>query len=209
MTEVRELDRYERAARAYRRELGLEHRSYMDPMTLLVKTKHADPSFDYCRVPDGALGPNDGSYDSERNTISLTESVFRGMNAGVPRARMTVAHELSHYRWQHKGTRHRSSAAVQAIEGIARKRDEQQAKQFAPIFLAPEYLVPEEYSVSLLMERFGLSRASAEIRADEIRKVRGFRNRKKRPLSPRIKQLLSEAKESGLKIRTEIEEGDK
>ena len=197
----------ERLARAFLRSTGLEDQIKPDMMTIISKLKHLDPSFGYRRVADAKMPDADARWCSDVTEISMRESVFVGMQRGEPRARMTVAHELSHYLLKHKGHLNRS-AVKSAVEISVRRiaQQESEARRLAPRILAPEHLVPEGASVEDIMTTFGLSYEAALIRKDEVEALRRRERGEKRPLPQSIIDYLKEAKRRGHPVRTDLGE---
>lgn len=195
----------EEIARGFLRKLGLEHQVRPDMMTIISKLKHVDPSFKYRRVPDRDMPDAEASWNSKDTEISMRESVFVAMQRGEPRARMTVAHELSHYLLKHEGHLNRSPVRS-AVEVSVRRivHQESEARRLAPRILAPEHIVPDNASIEDIVSLFGLSQEAAAIRKDEIEAVRRRRRGEKRPLPQSIVDFLKEAKRRGIPIRTDL-----
>jgi hypothetical protein len=198
-------DELENTARAFLRKIGLENQVKPDMMTIISKLKHVDPSFEYRRVPDSEMTEAEARWSSRDTEISMRESVFVAMQRGEPRARMTVAHELSHYLLKHEGQLNRST--VKSSAEVAVKRiviQESEARRLAPRILAPEHLVPEDASIHDIIEMFALSYEAAAIRKDEIDALRRRRRGEKRALPQSIIDFLKEAKRRGIPIQTDL-----
>jgi Zn-dependent peptidase ImmA (M78 family) len=197
----------EEIARTCLRRLGIEDQVRPDLMTVIIKIKHADPSFNYARIPDHELPEAEAQWDSERRVIRMRESVFAGMQRSEPRARWTVAHELAHGFLGHSGLLNRSAVRSASERTVARiQQQESEARRLAAMLLAPEHLVPEPVDVDMLIDRFGLSAESAAIRKAEIEAIRRRRRGEKRPLPRSVVDFLLEAKRRGVELRTELEE---
>lgn len=195
----------EAVARKFLRIIGLEHQVRPDIMTVISKLKHVVPSFGYRRVPDAEMPDADAQWSSDDFEVSMRESVFVGMQRGDPRARMTVAHELSHYLLGHQGLLNRS--AVKSIAEISVRSiisQEAEARRLAPIILAPEHLIPDPASIDDLTAMFGLSQQAAAIRRDEVDAIRRRRRGEPRPLPQSIIDYLKEAKRRGVPVRTDL-----
>jgi Zn-dependent peptidase ImmA (M78 family) len=127
------------------------------------------------------------------------------MQRGEPRARMTIAHELSHYLLGHKGYLNRRAVKSNAELSVQRIiNQESEARRTAPIILAPEHLIPEVASLEDLMSMFGLSQQAAAIRKEEIDRLRRRRRGEPRPLPQSIVDFLKEAKRRGHPVRTDL-----
>lgn len=197
----------ETVARTFLRKIGLEYQVKPDMMTIISKLKHVDRNFGYRRVPDVEMPDAEACWYSEDTEISMRESIFVAMQRGEARARMTVAHELSHYLLKHEGHLNRSPVKS-AVEVSVRRivHQESEARRLAPRILAPEHLVPEGATVEAFMTMFGLSHEAAVIRKDEVEALRRRMRGEKRPLPQSIIDYLKEAKRRGHPVRTELSE---
>jgi Zn-dependent peptidase ImmA (M78 family) len=188
----------EAVARNFLKRIGLEHQIRPDMMTIISKLKHVVPSFNYQRVPDADMPNAEAQWLSDDFVLKMRESVFVEMQRGQPRARMTVAHELSHYLLRHKGLLNRSTQKTISEIAVAHvRRQESEARRLGPIILAPEYLVPEGVTVEQIVEMFGLSVEAATYRKDEIEAVRRRARGQLRPLPTSIADYLEESKRRG------------
>jgi IrrE N-terminal-like domain len=195
----------EAVVRNFLRKIGLERQIRPDMMTVISKLKHVVPSFNYRRVPDEEMPEAEAHWYSEDFELSMRESVFVGMRRGEPRARMTVAHELSHYLLAHKGYLNRNVTKSNAEMSVQRiVNQESEARRTAPIILAPEYLVPEGATAEEIVSTFGLSQQAAVIRKEEIEVIRRRRRGEPRPLPQSIVDYLTEAKRRGYSVRTDL-----
>jgi Zn-dependent peptidase ImmA (M78 family) len=141
-------------------------------MTIITKIRRANPSFKYGRVPDRDMPEAEAQWESDNSVLRMRESVFVGMQRSEPRARMTVAHELSHFILGHEGLLNRRT--VRSVNEVAVdriRRQESEARRLAPVLLAPEHLVPDPVTLDVLMDAFGLSQGAAIIRKDEIEAI--------------------------------------
>lgn len=207
MSMYRSDEELEAKARAVRRSLGVENQHRIDLMTVIVKLKGALPGFDYRRVPDNELPDAEAQWDSQRRTITMRESVFAGMQRHEARARMTVAHELSHLLLDHEGIRNRSITKTPA-ERFARdiRREESEATRLAQRILAPAYLVVDNDTPEDIAFRFGLSMQAAIIRRDEINDLNRRAAGKGRPLPSVVVDFLKEAKRRGQTVTTQLDD---
>jgi Zn-dependent peptidase ImmA (M78 family) len=146
-------------------------------------------------------------WHSDSRVIAMRESVFTGMQNQVPRARMTVAHELSHYLHRHEGALNRSveKTGIEKAVPIIRFQ-EREATRTGPILLAPEHLVPEGADVATIVKMFGLSNEAAAYRKEEIDGIRRRRRGELRPLPQSIVDYLKEAKRRGHDVRTPLDD---
>ena len=200
-------EEFEDVGRQFLARLGLEYRVCPDMLTMIVKLKGVDANFNYRRVADQLLPNAEAQFFSDDNEITMRESVFGAMQANDPRARFTIAHELSHYARGHKGFLNRSTNQVhKAVSGLVIKHQEAEANRLAPILLAPEHLVSDNITVDELVNQFRLSTSAAIIRKEEIERLRRRRRGEPRPIPESIKEILRQAKREGLNIRTPIDD---
>lgn len=197
---------FEAEARKFRVELGMEFVKRPDMLTVITKVKHNDRRFNYRRTPDARLPHDEARWCSDEHEIEMRESVFIGIQGGNARHRFTVAHELCHYRLGHRGLLNRTTNQMhKGISSAEVKHQESEANRFAPIFLAPEYLVPEGASAEAIADMFGLSIHAAVLRKEEIERVRRRRRGELRPLPESIAEFLREAKRQGHDIKTKLD----
>jgi Zn-dependent peptidase ImmA (M78 family) len=188
----------EAVARNFLKKIGLEYQVRPDMMTIISKLKHEVRSFKYERVPDEKLPHAEAQWLSDDFVLKMRESVFVQMQQGQPRARMTIAHELSHYLLKHKGLLNRSTQKTMSEIAVPLvRRQESEARRLGPVILAPEYLVPEGATADDIARMFGLSAEAASYRKDEIGAVRRRASGQGRPLPASIANYLEEAKRRG------------
>ena len=200
-------EQLEEMVRAFLKRISLEYQVRPDLMTVILKIKHIDGRFNYSRVPDHELPASEAQWDSANMLVRMRESVFVGMQRNEPRARMTVAHELSHYLHGHKGLFHRKAGILISDISIASVRhEESEAKRTGPIILAPEYLTPEGTSAEEISSMFGLSDEAALYRYEEVERIRRRRKGERRPLPQSIIDYLREARRRGHPVRTDLDD---
>jgi hypothetical protein len=159
-------------ARKFLSRLGIEDLVRPDLMTVIVKIKHTNPAFNYARVPDRDMPDAEAQWDSDNYCLRMRESVFVAMQRGEPRARMTVAHELSHFILGHQGLLNRRAVKSATEVAVTRIRyQESEARRLAPVLLAPEHQVSEQLSVDVLIDTFGLSPDAAALRKCRFRSI--------------------------------------
>ncbi len=185
-------------ARNFLKKIGLEHQIQPDMMTVISKLKHVVPSFKYQRVPDNDMPNAEAQWLSDDFILKMRESVFVEMQRGHARARMTIAHELSHYLLKHKGLLNRSTQKTMSEIAVPLvRRQESEARRLGPIILAPEYLVPEGATAEEIVRMFGLSAEAASYRKDEVDAIRRRARGQGRALPTSIVNWLEEAKRRG------------
>lgn len=205
MSRYRTDDELEGRAKAIRQKLGLEAQPHIDLMTVIQKLKGAFPGFGYKRVRDEELPDAEAQWDADRLTILIRESVFRGMQRNEARARMTVAHEISHFLLNHDGIRNRSLVKT-AAERFARevKREESEATRLAPRLLAPSYLINSDDTPETISRRFGMSLEASAIRREEVNTLERRAKGLKRELPSVVVDFLREAKRRGQQVTTDL-----
>jgi Zn-dependent peptidase ImmA (M78 family) len=195
----------EATVRAFLKNIGLEHQVRPDMMTVISKLKRVVPTFAYRRVPDHKMPDAYAQWNSDDFELRMRESTFIGIQRDEPRARMSVAHELSHYLHRHKGLLNRSlQKSGTEVEVQRYINQESEARRTAPIILAPEYLIPEYATVDIVETKFGLSHQAAVLRKEEIDGIRRRRRGEPRPLPQSIIDYLKEARRRGVPIRTDL-----
>ena len=207
MNRYRTDEELEEIVRRFLQQLGLESKIRPDIMTILVKVKREFPGFNYKRMPDSQMQNEEAQWNSDTLTLSVRESVFMAMQRDEPRARMTLAHELSHFLLSHHGIRNRSvSPKTYELKARNIRAQETEAKRCAAIILAPESLVSENPNTEELIEKFGLSRVAAVVRLEEILRIRRRARRELRDLPQKVSDLLREAQRGGKKLRTILDD---
>jgi hypothetical protein len=195
----------EAIVRIFLRKIGLEHQVRPDMMTVISKLKHVVPSFAYRRVPDHEMPDAYARWNSTDFELQMRESTFVGIQRDEPRARMSVAHELSHYLHRHTGLLNRSlQKSSTEVEVQRYVNQESEARRTAPVILAPEHLVPDGASVDIIETKFGLSHQAAVLRKEEVERIRRRRRGEPRPLPQSIIDYLKEARRRGQPIRTDL-----
>jgi len=147
----------------------------------------------------------DALWDSENRTMSMRESIFVGMQQGDAHARFVVFHEISHYVLGHEGTRTRAVEKVRGYSGAKVKHEESEASRLAVVLMAPEHLIPENATPEKISEMFGMSLTAAIIRKEEVDRVRRRRRGEFRPLPESVKEVLRNARNQGMNIRTQLD----
>jgi Zn-dependent peptidase ImmA (M78 family) len=187
--------------------VGIEQQVRPDLLTIITKIKRANPAFNYERVPDHEMLDAEAQWDSENCVLRMRESVFAGMQRGEPRARMTVAHELSRFILGHTGLLNRSTVKLASERAVERIRhQESEASRLAPALLAPEHQVPDQADVNVLMDEHGLSAEAAGYRKAKIEAIRRRRRGEKQPLPRSVVDFLREAQRRGVDVRMELDD---
>lgn len=192
--------------RAFLRKIGLEDVRRPDLMTMIVKSKVAFPGLGYRRMPDADLPNKEAQWDSERMTLIMRESIFRGMNRQEPHARITVAHELAHFILGHEGVHNRSLGVSYDDFASAVLYHESEASRCSRVLLAPEHLIPENSEISVIAYEFGLDPEIAALRKREIEAIRRNQVTSQRRLPSKVRDFLRDAKRRGKNIRTRIDD---
>ena len=78
---------------------------------------------------------------------------------------MTIANEIGHFAMNNSGIRNRSTAQTPAgLLLLETRKEESEARRFAAMFLAPNYLLSSTDTVDDIVDRFGMSFEAAIIR---------------------------------------------
>ena len=150
------MKRLSSASRFCRAELGLQNQSRPDLMTAIEKLTTSFRHFSYQQIPDAEMPGAEAQWDARKGVLRMRESVIAAMQRGEPRARMTIANEIGHFAMRHSGARSRS--ATQTTAGrllLEAKKEESEARRFAAMFLAPNYLLSSTDTVEDIVDRFG------------------------------------------------------
>ncbi len=176
---------------------GVRH---LDMMTLIVKAKEYLPGFNYVRVPDHEMPDVEGMYNPDAKLLAIPERIFSDMNNDKPRARFTIAHEVSHAILGHAEIRFRHTE-LKAYERakLNIRREESEANRAAAFILAPDHIVSTCNSVEEVMTKCGPSRKAAEIRKSEFDADQRRKSGQQRPLPFKVTEFLRDAKKKGYK----------
>ena len=183
--------------RAY---LGIEQVARPNMLPVLSKAQQLFRDFSYRRVPDGEL-PEGKEASHEEGEIRFADRTFQALERDESRARFTAAHEFAHYILRHPEVRFRG-AQIRPYEASKRsvRVEESEANQFAALFLAPDNLIRETDTVSELIERFGISLRTAQIRKAEIDADQRTRRGELRQLPSKVIDFLTRQQKQGYRV---------
>lgn len=194
---------FEEFGRKLRQRLSIEYQLRPDLLTTIVKLKTYDRKFNYSRVRDDLMPDGEAQWDSDKGVIRLRESTFQSMQRGQPRARFVASEEMMHYLLGHEGILNRNTEKTIVETAVARIRNqESEARRAAAIFLAPEYLAPDEVTPRIVADLFAISLEAATFRTAEIERLRRRRLGLERPLPRFAIDFLSEAKRRGRDVKS-------
>ena len=148
----------------------------------------------------------EAQWDARKGVLRIRESVIAAMQRGEPRARMTIANEIGHFAMRHAGARSRST--TQATTGrllLEAKKEESEARRFAAMFLAPNYLLSSIDTVEEIADRFGLSFEAAMIRKGEFDAFQRRASGQRRELPSVVVDYLKDAQRRGVRLRTDLD----
>jgi Zn-dependent peptidase ImmA (M78 family) len=123
------------------------------------------PNFEYEIVPDAELGDAEATTSMTKQVIRISQSCYDHARQGVSRYAFTLAHELGHL-FLHTG-RPASLARGTAIKPYV--DPEWQADNFAAAFLMPKNGVLQCRSVAEIVQKYGVSKQAAQIRAKTLK----------------------------------------
>jgi Zn-dependent peptidase ImmA (M78 family) len=195
----------EQRVKALRRELGLESQSRPDLRTVIEKLTARFRHFSYQRVPDAEMPDAEAQWDARKSLLRMRESVIGAIQRGEPRARMAIANEIGHFAMRHSGVSNRST--IQTRTGkllVEARKEESEARRFAAMFLAPNYLLSSFDMVEDIVDRFGLSFEAAMIRKGEFDAFQRRASGHRRELPSVVVDYLKEAQRRGAKLRTDL-----
>ena len=156
----------EEYALAVRRALGVLDGSAVDMLRLLeLVLPSVLEGYSFEVVDDRELGEAEATTSMTERTIKMGVSCYEAARQGHVRYPFTLAHELGHL-LMHTG----SQAHMARGESVKPYVDaEWQADAFAGAFLMPADEVRRCISISEIVQRFGVSRAAAEVRAKVLK----------------------------------------
>ncbi|ANY83402.1 hypothetical protein BB934_34505 (plasmid) [Microvirga ossetica] len=196
----------EQRVKVLRAELGLQNQSRPDLITAIEKLTARFRHFSYQQIPDAEMPGAEAQWDARKGVLRIRESVIAAMQRGGPRARMTIANEIGHFAMRHAGVRSRST--TQATTGkrlLEARKEESEARRFAAMFLAPNYLLSATDTVEEIADRFGLSVEAAMIRKGEFDAFQRRASGQRRELPSIVVDYLKDAQRRGVKLRTDLD----
>ena len=196
----------EQRVRVLRREIDLLNQMRPDMMTVIQRLRTSFRHFAYQQIPDSEMPHAEAQWDARKGVLRIRESIIAAMQRGEPRARMTIANEIGHFALRHSGARSRS--ATQATAGrllLEAKKEESEARRFAAMFLAPNYLLSSTDTVEDIVDRFGMSFEAAMIRKGEFDAFQRRASGQRRELPSIVVDYLKDAQKRGVKLRTDLD----
>jgi Zn-dependent peptidase ImmA (M78 family) len=184
----------EEIARGYRRNLGIDHLQWLDPMTILNKLRH-EFGFNFATVAAEDIAPAPAQWDFDAKLIRIADETFAAAN--FPRsdghARFSIFHEIIHALSGHEGKfnrLHSRSEIPRYARGL--RALESRNDKITAAFMAPRHLISEAWTSGKIASSFGMSPESARIRIEEIK----GRSRAARRLPDSVAQLLIDLNKS-------------
>lgn len=150
--------------------------------------------------PDAELPDAEAVALVQERVIEVRASVLADANRQVPRARMTLAHELGHIALNHVGTpKYRKIQAIHSANVAAYRSEERQARVFAAAFLMPRVLVLKCRSPEEVAKRMTVSLQAAYIRYEQVC-VRNEPKKTPEDIAQEIEQLKKSVEASEKKL---------
>jgi uncharacterized protein DUF955 len=196
----------EQRVRILRQEIDLQNQMRPDLMAVIERLTTSFRHFAYQQVPDSEMPDAEAHWDARKGVLRMRESIAGAMQRGEPRARMTIANEIGHFALRHAGVRGRSP--TQAAAGrrlLEAKKEESEARRFAAMFLAPNYLLSSTDTVDDIMNNFGMSFEAAMIRKGEFDAFQRRASGQRRELPSIVVDYLKDAQRRGVKLRTDLD----
>ena len=175
-------------------------------MTVIERLTTSFRHFAYQQVPDSEMPDAEAQWDAGKGLLRMRESIVGAMQRGEPRARMTIANEIGHFAMRHAAVRSRST--TQATTGkrlLEARKEESEARRFAAMFLAPNYLLGSTDTVEDIVDRFGMSFEAAMIRKGEFDAFQRRASGQRRELPSIVVDYLKDAQRRGVKLRTDLD----
>jgi len=196
----------EQRVRILRQEIDLQNQMRPDLMAVIERLTTSFRHFAYQQVPDSEMPDAEAHWDARKGVLRMRESIAGAMQRGERRARMTIANEIGHFALRHAGVRGRSP--TQAAAGrrlLEAKKEESEARRFAAMFLAPNYLLSSTDTVDDIMNNFGMSFEAAMIRKGEFDAFQRRASGQRRELPSIVVDYLKDAQRRGVKLRTDLD----
>ena len=200
------VEEIEQRVRVLRQEIDLQNQMRPDLMAVIERLTTSFRHFAYQQVPDSEMPDAEAHWDARKGVLRMRESIAGAMQRGEPRARMTIANEIGHFALRHAGVRGRSP--TQAAAGrrlLEAKKEESEARRFAAMFLAPNYLLSSTDTVDDIMNNFGMSFEAAMIRKGEFDAFQRRASGQRRELPSIVVDYLKDAQRRGVKLRTDLD----
>ena len=196
----------EQRVRILRQEIDLQNQMRPDLMAVIERLTTSFRHFAYQQVPDSEMPDTEAHWDARKGVLRMRESIAGAMQRGEPRARMTIANEIGHFAMRHVGVRTRSAAPTTAAKPLLEaKKEESEARRFAAMFLAPNYLLSSTDTVDDIMNNFGMSFEAAMIRKGEFDAYQRRASGQRRELPSVVVDYLKDAQKRGVKLRTDLD----
>jgi hypothetical protein len=115
-----------------KRALRLDSVRVIDAMTVIRKIKEIYPEFNYLRKLDSEMDGRSAYFEPGpyKNTVVLSESVFRGMNSGNLNCIKILLEEIGHFYLGHKFLRNHNAKRAGYEDHSNIKKDELEAGYF-------------------------------------------------------------------------------
>ena len=196
----------EQRVRILRQEIDLQNQMRPDLMAVIERLTTSFRHFAYQQVPDSEMPDAEAHWDARKGVLRMRESIAGAMQRGEPRARMTIANEIGHFALRHAGVRvRRTTQAAARRRLLEAKKEESEARRFAAMFLAPNYLLSSTDTVDDIMNNFGMSFEAAMIRKGEFDAFQRRASGQRRELPSIVVDYLKDAQRRGVKLRTDLD----
>ncbi|MDE1973378.1 MAG: ImmA/IrrE family metallo-endopeptidase, partial [Hyphomicrobiales bacterium] len=162
------------------------------------------PGLKLVSVRDESLPGAEAEANAATNTILIRESTLEGAANWERRARFILLEEICHIALGHTGPRHRNCEGRPTGFTRSERKDEAEARKLAALILMPTELVMQCCSAREIHEQFMVSAEAAQIRWEEVERIRRQRAGQNRPLPPNVADFLREAKKRGHRITTDL-----
>jgi hypothetical protein len=192
-------EQWDEIAQRWRKAAGQNDAIRFDAPAFVRWLKQAGHIKDYVCVPDADL-TSEGKYEPDEGRLYFRVSTWDGASAGNPHHTWTVAHEGCHVVLKHKETRLRAS--VRQFSSRQTSHDEADAHRLTASLIAP--FDKADFSLDSTLEdvqsRFGLSRAAAARRLEELQRMFRRKHGISRPLPPGVVDFLAAQKRKGYPV---------
>lgn len=205
MTRHRSDEELEAMALNVRRALGTEQVPAPSMMSVIKSLPRLSGLADFSVriVRDGELSDAEAYADCDRKQLVVRESVFAALLDGLPRARMTIAHEIAHLLLGHRGAKFRATGKdLRSLQVPETRAAESEAKRFAGYFLALYTHVLECQTAEEIARKCHISLEAAQIRLAQVESRLRKDAGRSRELPSSVIDFLEEERKRGHPVRS-------
>ena len=198
-------DEIEQRVRVLRREIGLHNHLRPDMVAVIQKLTASFRHFNYQRIPDSEMPDAEAQWDAGKGLLRMRESVVGAMQRGEPEPAWPSPMRLGTSPCSTWCSQQEPAPTTAVRPLVKTKKEESEARRFAAMFLAPNYLLGSTDTVEDIVARFGMSFEAAMIRKGEFDAYQRRASGQRRELPSIVVDYLKEAQRRGVKLRTDLD----